>query len=418
MTVETRERKSFLQNEDYQAFADIWQRCRDAVQGEDALKAQPRRYLATLPELSGDEYKAYVKRAMYYNTPGQTVSGLTGTVLRKPPIVTYPEAEADTLDTLGVQDQPLPALIRSGLSEILTVGRIGYLVDSTAASDEIPNPVPYVVQYKAESIWNWVQERVGERLTTTVWVLHERVSVSGDPVFGSGDTVDQWRVLRLGREPPLDDKESIQLAADGDSAAVAQFESGIRREFFGRESELEERLYWQEIWRKQTTHDGKRETGKVELVRVVVPTKTGGVFWREIPFQIVNQSSETPEVQSPPLLSLVNVAISNFRDSADLQWGLFWTAIPTPWVAGLQDGKDPTIGAARLLSFSEPDAKMAMLEFTGKGLGAIESVMKRKEQLMANLGSRLMDDQKAGVEAAEAIRLRLHGTLRPSGRSP
>jgi hypothetical protein len=89
---------------------------------------------------------------------------------------------------------------------------------------------------------------------------------------------------------------------------------------------------------------------------------------------------------------------------------MFWTALPTPWASGVTDSPDKvTIGAARINIFSEPDAKLQYAEFGGQGLGVIQTAMEKKERQMAALGSRLMDDQKAGVEAAEAIRLRLQG---------
>ena len=405
--IEPREAPSFAKHPEYVKTVPLWTKCRDTVSGEDALKASARTYLPALPELTGNEHEIYVKRASYYNAPGETVSGLTGTVLRKPPMVHYPEAEKDGLKRLGVRDEPLPALLRDTLREVLTVGRTGYLVDAVAQSDVTPNPRPYLVAYKAETIWNWEQTRVGERLLTTGWVLHERVSASDDPFFGEGKEIDQWRVLRLGHTPPINDEESLALAQDGDPRAIAQLQSGLRRELVAP-SDAEERFYWQEIWTK------KRISGqaidKVVLRRVVVPTSQGGKLWRVIPFQIINQSSEQPQVQEPPLLSLVNVALAHFRDSGDLQWGMFWTALPTPWAAGVTDADStPTIGAARLVVFSEPEAKLDYAEFSGAGLGLIQTAMADKKRQMDTLGSRLMDDQKAGVEAAEAIRLRLQG---------
>jgi hypothetical protein len=50
-----------------------------------------------------------------------------------------------------------------------------------------------------------------------------------------------------------------------------------------------------------------------------------------------------------------------------------------------------------------------MLEFGGSGLGAIREQMQNKEKLMAVLGARLLEEQKMGVEAAEAIMLRGNG---------
>jgi hypothetical protein len=57
----------------------------------------------------------------------------------------------------------------------------------------------------------------------------------------------------------------------------------------------------------------------------------------------------------------------------------------------------------------EPGAQAGILEYRGQGLGALERRLERKEHHMAVLGARLLEDQKAGVEAAATVRLRHAG---------
>ena len=55
------------------------------------------------------------------------------------------------------------------------------------------------------------------------------------------------------------------------------------------------------------------------------------------------------------------------------------------------------------------DVAVGMLEFSGKGLGALENGIKEKQQQMAILGARLLEEQKKAAEAFETHSLRAAG---------
>jgi hypothetical protein len=167
-------------------------------------------------------------------------------------------------------------------------------------------------------------------------------------------------------------------------------------------------FYFQEIWKFDTDENGEA-TEEVVLESIIVPRMTGGRLLTEIPFQFTNVQSDEPPPEKPPLLDLVNVNLSHYLNSADLEWGRHWTCLPTPWISGSDPKTKVKIGSSIAWVIPEADAKVGMLEFTGAGLGHLQQGMEHKEQLMAVLGSRLLEDNKAGVEAAEAIRLRLQG---------
>lgn len=52
------------------------------------------------------------------------------------------------------------------------------------------------------------------------------------------------------------------------------------------------------------------------------------------PFTFIGPSEITPVVETPPLLPLVDVNLLHYRNRADRQHGLFYTALPTVWVSG------------------------------------------------------------------------------------
>lgn len=389
--------KEFALHPDYVRYSHDWQKCDDASEGDTAVKLRTTEYVPRLTGMAGDhegkqEYTAYLLRASWFGATGRTITGLTGTVLRKPPKVEFPDEEF--LKTVGSRDQPLLSMLQSTIQSILTMGRVGHLVDA-GESEGDENPRPYVTAYRAQDILNWHQEPLDGRLVTVRVVLHEIVhepSSDKTKVYEM-EALEQWRVLRLGTEAAFD----VQASIDQKQAVLAE---GFT------ESEAAKPFYFQEIWRKEKDEQG-RETGNLVIIKVITPRKVGARLWEEIPFIFSNTSHHLPEVEKPPLLDMVNVNFSHFRDSADLQHGLHFTALPTPYGFGFDPNQKLRIGAGVAWLSPEKDGSVGMLEFTGKGLGLVRETMEDKKREMAVLGSRLLEDQKTGVEAADAIRLRL-----------
>jgi hypothetical protein len=106
----------------------------------------------------------------------------------------------------------------------------------------------------------------------------------------------------------------------------------------------------------------------------------------------------------------VDVNLSHFLSSADLEHGAHFTALPTPWCSGVSTGGAALrIGSETAWILPPADARAGMLEYTGTGLGALEKRLEAKERQMAILGARLLEGQKPGVEAADTVRMRHAG---------
>lgn len=401
----------FARNPEYVAFIPIWTKCRDAAAGQDAIHAKTTHYLPQLSGMEDGDYKQYLRRAMFYNAMGRTASGLTGTVMRKPIIIEYPAGQLDELETLGVSDETIQELIARTIHTQLIVGRIGHLVDAPATpvgedggtTDEAKIE-PFVSEYTAESILNWHEERVHGRMVLVLVVLHERHEVLTGPKH-SVKVLDRFRVLRLGVDPAVVRLDSD--VRDDHGNLIARKGDGSLAEGF-KASDLDEPFYYQEIWVFALDENGD-QTDELILEDIIVPRMSAGRLLTEIPFQFTGVKSDEPSPEKPPLLDLVNVNLSHYMNSADLEWGRHFTCLPTPWVAGGDPKQRPLIGSSIAWVIPDSDAKVGMLEFTGAGLGHLKDGMEHKERLMAILGSRLLEDNKAGVEAAEAIKLRLTG---------
>jgi hypothetical protein len=367
-----------------------WRRCRDAYAGTDAVKAatlangmttgqsafQPGQRMAQcrsyLPQLDGQDaaqYIAYVERALWYGATKRTVQGLTGAIFRKEPTIDVPESIQSQMDDITMDgDVTLAEFAKKILEELLVVGRVGALVDMSPDAVAPADRRPYWVQYSAEQIINWKTQRVNGKTVLSLVVLEESVDIADEDEFEHASET-QYRVLKLD----------------------------------------EQYLYTVEIWKQVTTKDANgKDTQSFELDQAYAPTNMGKRL-DFIPFVFFAANGLSSGIDTPPLLDLVDVNLSHYRSTADYEHGLHYTALPTPWITGAPEQSSFSIGPANAWTLTNVDAKVGMLEFTGQGLKPLADAIKEKETKMAALGARLLEAPKAGVEAADTVRLRQSG---------
>jgi hypothetical protein len=114
-------------------------------------------------------------------------------------------------------------------------------------------------------------------------------------------------------------------------------------------------------------------------------------------------------VDKLPLADIIFKNLDHYRLDADYKHGLHFTALPTAWVTGYDKPETLRIGSSTVWVASSVDSKAGFLEFTGQGLTTFERAMDRDEQLMALLGSRMLEASKRVGETADAIELRQSG---------
>jgi hypothetical protein len=79
-------------------------------------------------------------------------------------------------------------------------------------------------------------------------------------------------------------------------------------------------------------------------------------------------------------------------------------------VTGAGQGDEPIrVGAGAAIELTNAQAKVGYAEFTGQGLGSLETAIESKEHMMAVLGAMVFGGEKKGVEAADTARLRTAG---------
>ena len=372
---------------EYDANILAWQRARDVFAGEDAVKAAGEKYLPRLDSQDDKEYLAYKNRASFFNASARTADGYVGLIFRRDPNFKLPEADngitaaltafVEDADMLGT---PLSAFTKKLVTEIINVGRAGTLIDWNEDAEKRA----YAVAYSAEDIINWQTERVNGRNVITLVVLKEisKTAVAeADPY--EPEIVQQLRVLKL--VPPASQSDKTQ--ADWS--------------------------YQVEIW--QFLPDGQSPNGnrsrakkKWKLTDTITPLRLGKPL-PLIPFVFHGPRHSLPDVDKIPLEDIIAVNLDHYRLNADYKHGMHFTALPTAWVSGFDKNSSLRIGSSTAWVAEAPGATAGYLEFHGQGLSTFERAMDRDEQLMAVLGTRMLESRKRVGETAAAIELRQSG---------
>jgi hypothetical protein len=249
--------------------------------------------------------------------------------------------------------------------EVITIGRCGVLVDYppivnavTLAQAQAQGARPYATVYNAESIINWKTGRINNVEQLTLVVLEEENEIAVDEFESKCEP--QWRVLDLG---------------DGG-------------------------IYRQRVFRKD-------KRGEFILVDEIYPQINGRPL-NKIPFEFFGVRDNSPCVDKPPLLDLVDVNLSHYRTTADYEHGLHFTGLPTPVVTGYySDDKSASlrIGSGTAWLLPDPQSKAFYLEFTGQGLGELREALRSKEAMMATLGARILAPEKRAAESAQTANI-------------
>lgn len=351
---------------DYDLASPKWRRMRDVIAGQDAVHAAGTAYLPRLSEQSDVDYAAYRKRATWFGATSRTVDALHGLLFRKAPLVEAPGGMAAMLDDLTMTGQSAEGFAQHLAREVLEVGRAGVLVDFpptnvaglTIGAAEAAGVRPFARTYRAESIINWRTERVRNRMMVTLVVLAETHETPDEDGFAVTVT-PQYRVLRL-----------------------------------------VEGVYVQELYRDAG--------GGLEMIEQITPQRAGAPL-PFVPFVFVGPEHVGPEMSDPPLIDMADLNLSHYRSTADLEHGAHYTGLPMLYVFGvhLEEGQKIALGSQTAITSPEPTAQAGYVEFSGQGLGALESLIKRKEAQMATLGASMLAEMKRTAEAAQTHEMRV-----------
>lgn len=123
----------------YKKFKPLYQLVQDCVEGELAIKERTTRYLPRPDGWTDNRYAGYIGRACFMNATGRTRAALVGIAMSKPASVELSPQYEYLRDDVDGEGQSMVQLYRDALTENLTTGRGGVLVDTlniAATNDE------------------------------------------------------------------------------------------------------------------------------------------------------------------------------------------------------------------------------------------------------------------------------------------
>lgn len=353
----------------YTAMGATWKRCRDTVEGEKAVHAATTTYLPRLEGEKDASYNARLYRTPFFNAVWRTVSGLKGMVFRKDPVPTVAKAIEPFLKDIDLAGTPLDVFAQNGFEELLTVGRGGLLNDYpqvtdgkslTVAESEARGLRSSIQFYPAESIYNWKSTVVNGVKILTLVCLKEKQAVPGDEFSQKEKNV--YRILDL-------------------------TETGYRQRLFQINEKEEDEQIGDEIY----------------------PLMRGKPLSR-IPFNFLGVDDVSPNVESPPLIDLVNTNLKHYVVAADYEHGCHLSGLPTLFVIGYKPdvGDEIYIGGATAQCLPEVGSEAKYVEVEGN-FGALRENLDSKKSEMAVLGAKMLEAQKSSVESSETIKQRSVG---------
>lgn len=355
-------------NPDYDRHLPEWQMMDEALEGERAIKANPR----NLPKPSGmveaekqdaegsrHLYEGYVARAQYEHWVRDNLRSMMGLVSRLQPEIKLPRGMEGMLENATADGFGLKQLYFRIVRQIIAYGRAPLV----ANIDD--NGLPFFSTYAASNAINWKVGGVGGRQDLTLAVFREfREKAGADEFSHECEPVFRVFVLRNG-------------------VCHTYVENG--------EGEI------------------------VEELRALGATGVGGRLVRGLeylPIIYCGATDTSPDVDEVPLLSMARAALKHYQLSADYFTSLHYTSHPQPWVAGLDNDKELSVTGPSAAWDLGPNGSCGYLEFQGAGIEAVRKAMDAQKNAALEAGAKVVD--VGGQESGEARKARQndqHATL-------
>jgi len=354
----------------YVEYQPKWKFSRDAIDGDDSIKAGGTTYVPKLSGQDEDQYKAYLNRAMFEGYTQRVLDGLTGLIFSKAPTVIAPKQLEDLFTNIDLQGSTLTDYAQDLANEVESVGRVGGLIDMGVSEGKNR---PYATIYKTENIINWRYQNIGNENVLSLVVLQE--------------LEDDW--IDIFTNEPKTIYRVLQLTTNEDTQPLH---------------------YEQHIYRPNIDNVTKKVNGF--NIEVIVPLRKGKMLER-IPFVGITPEKLTLNPEKPPLYDVCKVNVAHFKLNVDYYHGMHFTALPTPYGAGIQaqeiENANFKIGSTSFTWFTQPQAKLSYLEFEGKGLETLENEKAKLVEAMVVLGSNMLQGDKKTAEAENTVAMRSAG---------
>lgn len=377
---------------DYIEVSDDYRVMRDTFAGERRIKEGTFAYLPptggqiadgavrTLSSAGWHAYSSYLVRSVFPDFVNQAVQVMVGVMHREEARIELPSALEPMRDNATRKGESLQMLLRRINEQQLVFGRLGLLVDFPqdpfAASRA---EVPHLVEYQAETIINWDDERFTEFGINTLnfLVLNETVQVRGS----GGIDIFEWeqeRRFRVAVLEPLDPAEDL-----GPNNPA--------------------------IYKTFVENDNVRTD-------LVVPMFQGK-FLEEIPFVFVGANDLNLKPDEIPLLGLANLSLAIYRSEADYRQTLHLLGQDTLLIVGEEitaqgdakdENQDTRVGAGAVIRILAGEGATAdFIGIDSKGAPEQAKALQADRRDAQSLGARLLEPRGTQAESGEALKIRV-----------
>jgi len=338
---------------------------RDIRGGKAAMFANRETYFRRLSGQSDDDYDTMIDMAQVYTLYPKVVDGFTGTIFRKPIILTGADSfDQKNVDLLG---NTLQEYCQQITQFVFEDGFCATMLD-----------------------WSNVLNRSFYKLVKP----EQFVSFLTDNSKGYPE-LSRFIFKEMVEEQSIDDEFST---------ADVQYHTVIDFTTISNDQGESKRVV--RLRRYLTLHDDGDENE--ELVSTSLPTKNGD-FLTKLPLIIHSIKPNNFTVEKSPLQDISDLNIAVDQRVIDLVYLLHWTALPTPWATGVDPSDEnapSSIGPTQAWLIANDAAKVGMMEFSGKSYEAHINYISKLENTMATIGAQILSPQAVSRETASSVIIR------------
>lgn len=354
---------------DYIANLPIWVKVDDVCQGQSQVKKKGETYLSrhnkqdTSVEAQ-QQYKTYLEHAVFYGVTGKTLGSLVGAAYAKLPDFQRPN-ELDYLDVnANGQGMSVYQLTQTALRYLLKHYRCALYVDfpqvepsKTRQDDKQKNAYAMMHVLPAVAVINWDTVMIGNQQKLSLVVIKETVTVRENDGFEM-TTSDQYRVLRL---------ENL----NGQYVFTIQVYKNTDDSLFSPQEKY-------------------------------TPKDYNGNTWNYIPFTFIGAIDNSPALDNPPLLELVDLNLAHYQDSADFQESVYFVGQPQFSMPDVTEDMYELIKKDGLYIGCKNafPTKIEMVQAQPNTLS--QTAMDKKWEQMKEIGARLIEQGSATKTATQA----------------
>ena len=356
MTDDVRKRSAKIE-----AIATCWPMITALLGGTAAMRQAGKTYLPQWPNEDGDFYQNRKSTATLFPAFSRTIEVLSGKPFSRPitPGEDIPKRILAMFDDIDLQGTNLHSFLANVCEEALGYGIAGILVDyphsegvKTIAQEKALGLRPYFVKIDAESLLDFQSKRINGYETITKLRFVEMVAEESPDNEFKEETIEQVRVLDIGRWRTYRKKEDPQ------------------------------------------THEVKwlvHEEGKTSLNKIpFVP-----IYGEKIGFMR----------SRPPMAELAYLNVEHWQSKSDQQTILHVARVPVLFGRrlGLPDDESITIGAACAVLSEQEDADLKYVEHTGKAIEAGRTDLQDLKDMMLQIGAELLVIKPGRVTVAQTM---------------